>query len=266
MSEITEETVTGPGDWRGVTLVTGTDTDVGKTVATAVLTAALRQAGCRIAVVKPAQTGLAPGEEGADADQVVRLAGLQGAAVHEYVRLPEPLAPTTAARRAGVELPGVTEHARRLAQLAERHDAVVVEGAGGLLVGLDSAGRGLLELADALRCTRVPTRFLVVTRAGLGTLNHSALTCRAIRSRGHDLAGLVIGSLPAAEELARPEHLAIRCNVQELPDVCSAPLLFAVPAGIGDDPDRVQQTARQVPLHHPAPPSWELLTGAGVSA
>lgn len=228
---------------RGVTLITGTDTDVGKTVATAVLAAALERAGVDLALVKPAQTGLAPDEDGGDVELAGELAGLDPQRRHEYVRLPEPLAPTTAARRAGVALPTVAEHARRLQGLLAGHDALLVEGAGGILVGLDGAGDGLLELADALRHRGVPTRFVVVTRAGLGTLNHSALTCRAIRARGHDLAGLIVGSVPPAGQLAGDAGLAERCNLAELPAACDAPVLAVIPAGIGQDAHAVRRTA-----------------------
>ncbi|MBW3085268.1 ATP-dependent dethiobiotin synthetase BioD [Austwickia sp. TVS 96-490-7B] len=235
----------------GVTIVTGTDTDVGKTVFTAVLAAALIGNGHDVAVVKPAQTGLEPSEQGSDVDIIGDLAGIDAERRHEYVRLPEPLAPTTAARRAGVALPTVAEHARRIALLAQRHESVLVEGAGGILVGLDSAGHGLLQLADALRGRGVATRFVVVTRAGLGTLNHSALTCRAIRAHGHDLAGLVVGSCPPAESLDSEDHLAERCNLAELADVCAAPLLCCIPQGIGADPTAIRDISDVVPLMTP---------------
>ncbi|WP_116115866.1 dethiobiotin synthase [Austwickia chelonae] len=237
-----------PSLWSGVTIVTGTDTDVGKSVVTAVLAAALHRRGVGLAVVKPAQTGLAPESLDGDVQVVERLAGLPAGVCHEYVRLPEPLAPSTAGRRAGIALPAVTEHARRIADLARAHDSVLVEGAGGVLVGLDDAGRGLLELADALRCRGVPTGFVVVARAGLGTLNHSALTCRAIRGRGHDLSGLVIGAVTDAESLAGPDHLAERCNLEEISEFCDAPILFTVPSGVGASPERVQEAAGGVPL------------------
>lgn len=224
-------------DLDGVTLVTGTDTDVGKTVATAVLAAVLRHRSRDVAVCKPAQTGLASGEPG-DVAVVGRLSGLAPARLHEFVRLPEPLAPTTAGRRAGVRLPSVAEHAARIVALASEHPAVLVEGAGGVLVGLDAAGRGLLALADALADAGVRPRFVVVARAGLGTLNHTALTAGAIRAAGHDLAGVIVGAWPE-----RP-GLAESCNLAVLPDAADAPLLAVLPAGIGDDPARVAELAR----------------------
>ena len=127
-----------------VVVVTGTDTGVGKTVVTAALAVALRLRGLRVAVVKPAQTGVAEDEPG-DLVEVERLGGIKD--VHEFARFPEPLAPATAARRAGMTAPSVREHATRTAALSDR-DVVLIEGAGGLLVELDGDGGTVADLAS----------------------------------------------------------------------------------------------------------------------
>lgn len=186
-------------------MVTGTDTEVGKTVATAAIAAALTAQGQRVLAVKPTQTGLPPGEPG-DADAVARLAGVP---VREFVRLPGPLAPDIAARRAGVALPTVAEHAAALADLAHsgEYDVVLVEGVGGLLVRLDAAGGTLADLAGELGRAGVRAGFAVVVRAGLGTLNHTELTLEALRRRGLDLVGVIIGSTPARPDLATQTNL-----------------------------------------------------------
>ena len=92
--------------------------------------------------------------------------------------------------------------------LAESHDTVIVEGAGGLLVRLDTDGGTLLDLAEALAADVV-----VVVAAGLGTLNHTELTVSALRGRGLEPAGLVVGSWPAVPGLAD------QCNLDDLPRV-----------------------------------------------
>lgn len=195
-----------------ITVVTGTGTGVGKTVATAALAV---RAGPGVIVVKPVQTGVEPAEPG-DADEVRRLAAC---AVIEFVRLPDPLAPDTAARRAGVVLPTVAEHADRIRSLAADH--VIVEGAGGLLVRLDAADGTLLDLAVLLAA-----EVMIVVDAGLGTLNHTELTAAALRARGIEPTGLIIGAWPASPGLAE------ECNLLDLPRVSGVPVLATIPAGV----------------------------------
>ncbi|CAK7282669.1 MULTISPECIES: dethiobiotin synthase [Streptomyces] len=202
-----------------VLVITGTGTEVGKTVTTAALAAAAVAAGRSVAVLKAAQTGVRPDERG-DADEVARLAGAVTA--DELARYPEPLAPGTAARRAGMAPVHPREVAERAAKLATEHDLVLVEGAGGLLVRFDAEGG---TLADAARLLGAPV--LIVATAGLGTLNTTELTARELRRRDLEPAGVVIGSWPADPDLAT------RCNVADLPEVAGAPLLGAVPAGAG---------------------------------
>jgi dethiobiotin synthetase len=200
-----------------IIIVTGTDTGVGKTIATAALAVRAAASGS-VAVVKPAQTGVTPDEPG-DLAEVERLTDL-----HEGVRLRDPLAPTTAARREGVPLPTVEAHAKFIDGLAMTRDTVLVEGAGGLLVGLDEEGRGLVDLA---RYLTTPFTFVVVTRSGLGTLNHTGLTVEALRGRDLPIEGLVIGSWPAEPDLAE------ECNLEDLPAVTGVPVIGRIPAGAG---------------------------------
>ena len=197
-------------------LVGGTDTGVGKTIVTAALASQAKAAGRRVAVVKPAQTGVTEGEPG-DMDEVRRLSGVDD--VHELARYAEPLAPATAAALedgAGITVDEVTAAINAL----EDRDLVIVEGAGGVLVRFSDSGETLIDLAAALRAP-----VLLVARAGLGTLNHSALSVEALLSRGVDCAGLVIGEWPETPDLAA------RANVSDLSSYCGVPLLGRVPEG-----------------------------------
>lgn len=197
-----------------ILLVTGTSTEVGKTVVTAAIAAL---AAGPVAVVKPAQTGVGPGEAG-DLAEVERLAG--PVTTRELARYPDPLAPDTAARRAGLPLLELDVLALAVRSLDDAHATTIVEGAGGLLVRL---GRfTLLELAVALQAPVV-----VVAAAGLGTLNHAELTVAALGARGVFCPGVVVGSWPAEPGLAE------RCNLDDLPVVTGVPLLGVVPAGVG---------------------------------
>lgn len=209
-----------------VIIVTGTGTAVGKTVTTAALVVGLRGQGLRLVVAKPTQTGLLPGEPG-DLQDVCRLAG--EIETHEFVRLPDPLAPDAAARLAGVVLPGVADHAARLMEIAGRDDVdvVLVEGAGGLLVRMDAQGSTIADVGSELSACGAKVGYVVVAAAGLGTLNHSALTAEALRTRGLDCLGFVIGSWP------QDPDLAMRSNLQDLASVTGVQLLGRIPAGAG---------------------------------
>ncbi|MGW5097548.1 dethiobiotin synthase [Streptomyces nodosus] len=202
-----------------ILVITGTGTEVGKTVTTAAVAAVAVAGGRSVAVLKPAQTGVGRDEDG-DAGVVARLSGAVTA--WELGRYPEPLAPATAARRAGMAPVRPQEVAEAAAKLAVEHDLVLVEGAGGLLVRFDDEGG---TLADAAGLLEAPV--LVVAPAGLGTLNATELTARELRRRGLDLTGVVVGSWPT------PADLASRCNLADLPVVAGAPLLGALPAGAG---------------------------------
>lgn len=200
-----------------ILVVTGTNTGVGKTVATAALAVRAAAEGKRVIVVKPAQTGAIDGDS--DAREIHRLTGVD---VQEWTVLQQPLAPDSAARLEGAEIPPVSEYADRLRPLTDAYDLVIVEGAGGLLVRIDAQGGTILDLADL---TSAP--IVVVCAAGLGTLNHTELTVNAIRDRGVSVAGLVIGSMPAEPGLA--EGL----NREDLPRITGVPVIAEIPAGAG---------------------------------
>jgi dethiobiotin synthetase len=202
-----------------ILVVTGTSTGVGKTVVAAALAVQAAATGS-VVVVKPVQTGIGPGaDELGDADVVH---ALTGCAVQEFTCLEDPLAPDTAARRRGVRIPPVSEYADRIRVLAAFHDTVIVEGAGGLLVRLDTEGGTLLDLAAELG-----GEVVVVAAAGLGTLNHAELTVGALRARGIEPSGLVVGSWPAEPGLAET------CNLEDLPRVTGVPVLGCIPEGAG---------------------------------
>ncbi|MCI0688466.1 MAG: dethiobiotin synthase [Sporichthyaceae bacterium] len=214
-----------------VLVVTGTDTGVGKTVVTAALTTLTASRGSSVAVVKPAQTGVPPDGPG-DADEIRRLAG--AGEPHEYARYPDPLSPAAAARRSGLPTLDLARVASRITELAESHRLVLVEGTGGLLVRYDEDGA---TLADLARLLSAPA--LVVVNAGLGTLNHTALTLEALAHHGVPLAGLVIGAWPAEPDLA------CRCNIRDLEMLAARPLSGALPERAGQlHPAEFLATAR----------------------
>ncbi|GAA2902968.1 dethiobiotin synthase [Streptosporangium fragile] len=202
-----------------ILVVTGTDTGVGKTVVTAAVAVLAEERGASVAVVKPAQTGVGEAEPG-DLDDVIRLSGVR--TTFELARYPAALSPAAAARVSGLPPVSLSRAVARIGELAASHRLVVVEGAGGLLVRFDEEGATLADLARALSAP-----VLLVTRAGLGTLNHTALTLEAMAHRGLEPAGVVIGSWPAEPGLAE------RCNVADLEMLAARPLAGALPEGAG---------------------------------
>lgn len=193
-------------------LITGTDTGVGKTVATAALACHARLAGIDVAVCKPVQTGSPEDDDLAD---VGRLSGVTQ--LHGDWRYPEPLAPVAAAHRAGMTLPTRAELVGSIRSVTA--PLTLVEGAGGLLVEI-GAGTTLRDLAAELGAA-----VLVVVAAGLGTLNHTALTLEALAHEGVPCAGLVIGAWPSTPGVAE------RGNREALADL--APVRAVLPARAG---------------------------------
>ncbi|WP_229734830.1 dethiobiotin synthase [Ornithinimicrobium tianjinense] len=239
--------------------MTGTDTDVGKTVVTAALVAALRAHGRSVAVYKPTQTGVSAAGEG-DVDTVARLLGLRvlrhrpsGVAgppgedellVAEGVRLGPPMAPVDAAlleggQSAASALPTLAQHVARVGQLSALVDVVVVEGAGGLLVDLTVAGETVADLAVALGA-----RLVVVTRPALGTLNHTALTLEAALRRGLTDGALVLGSWPPDPG---PLHHANLTRLAELATRSGYAWAYGLQEGLGGrGPAALQAAAVQL--------------------
>jgi dethiobiotin synthetase len=216
-----------------ILLVTGTSTDVGKTVVTAALASLAVQSGKSVAVLKPAQTGVDVDGAG-DLAEIERLTG-GGVTLVELARYPEPLAPDTAARRSGLPLLALDDVVRVARDLDTAHDLTLIEGAGGLLVRLGADGFTARDLAAALAASVV-----LVVASGLGTLNHTALTVEALGAVGVECAGLVIGSWPQQPDLAE------RCNREDLVSVSGVPLLGLMPAGSGSE--NAQEFARTASL------------------
>ncbi|MEO9016916.1 MAG: dethiobiotin synthase [Mycobacterium sp.] len=199
-----------------VLVVTGTGTGIGKTIATAALACHARRAGMDVAVCKPVQTGTVDGDD--DLAEVGRLSGVTELA--GSARYPQPLAPAAAAEQAGMALPTRADMLRLIRGLDRCGRLTLVEGAGGLLVELAAAGITLRDLAGDLGAAA-----LLVVGAGLGTLNHTALTLEALAGQGISCAGLVVGSWPAQPGAVHSSNLEVLRRL--------APVRAVLPAGSG---------------------------------
>lgn len=166
--------------------ITGTDTEVGKTVVTAALAAALRAEGLNIGVWKPVQSGALIGSGATDAERLIRGAGMNELPdVVAPFTFEEPLTPFLAAKHAGVNLTlkGICDAGE---PLIKRYEALLVEGAGGIAAPLTEDAL-MIDLISELR---IPT--LIVARSGLGTVNHTLLTASFLRQRKIPIIGVIM--------------------------------------------------------------------------
>jgi len=184
---------------RGV-FVTGTGTEVGKTVVAALIARTLTGTGARVAVFKPAVTGLDdPGEP--DHELLRRAAGSeQGDEEIAPYRYGPPASPHLAASLAGEEIDPARLRAAA-ASAAEGADQLVCEGVGGLLVPL-AAGYTVRDLAAGLALPLV-----VAASPGLGTINHTLLTLEAARSAGLEVAMVVLTPWPDVPSTVEASNL-----------------------------------------------------------
>jgi dethiobiotin synthase len=183
--------------------VTGTDTDVGKTVVSAWLLSHLDARRIDAYYWKPVQAGVEPET---DAATVSRLAQVPDDRVlpEAYV-LPEGMAPHEAARRAGITI----DMAKLEAPVSDR--LLVVEGAGGMLVPLTDDSF-VIDLAALLH---LPV--ILVARSTLGTINHTLLSLEALRRRGLPLAGIVINGPETPHNRAAIERYGHAEVIAEIP-------------------------------------------------
>ncbi|MHC4662823.1 MAG: dethiobiotin synthase [Planctomycetota bacterium] len=161
--------------------VSGTDTGVGKTVIAAGLAACLKKRGVNVGVMKPITTGVGS----SDAELLVKAAGVRDkkVSVSPY-RLKEPLAPHLASALDNVNI-DLSWLLQLYQEIAKRHEFMIVEGAGGILVPLKMN----FFMADLIKMLELP--LLVVSRPTLGTINHTLLTVRYAQTIGIPVRGMV---------------------------------------------------------------------------
>jgi len=212
--------------------VTGTDTGVGKTVVTAALALLLRERGVNVGVMKPVTSGCVERGDTLVSEDAELLAWAAGVPLDTDCApycLRTPIAPSVAAAREKVRI-DFSRIGEAFEGLKARHDFVLVEGAGGLMVPLS----GGLMVADLVLGLKLP--LLVVARPNLGTINHTVLTCYTAKHLGIEVRGTIINSYPdqpdAAEEYA--PHL--------IDSLAGVPLLGVFPKVAGGDQRTIVET------------------------
>jgi len=178
--------------------ITGTDTGVGKTLVTALLALHLQSRGIDVGIMKPIASGCSRDHGELVSEDARWLCEITGIEDHldliNPIRYEEPLAPIVAARRAGLStaetLMTIMEAYRTL---CSRHEAVLVEGVGGLLVPIAETNGRILTCVDLAEALKLPV--VVVARRGLGTINHTLLTCRINMQPPARVCGMVFSDV-----------------------------------------------------------------------
>ena len=195
--------------------ITGTDTGVGKTRVACALVNALRSRDLDVGVMKPVSAG---GREDA-VDLLAASGDTDDLDTVNPIALAEPLSPNLAAERSGTSI-DVAYILDVYGKLAKKHDWMIVEGAGGLLVPLSNN----YSIANLAKEIGLP--LIIVARAALGTINHTLLTVEAARARGLTIAGVVYNHVhPSSDETSEMESPKIVSRISGVPSLGRIPHL-----------------------------------------
>jgi len=201
--------------------ITGTDTRVGKTFVAVGLLRAFKEMGISVCPMKPVESGCRIRKGELIPEDAVILLNASGAnetidAINPY-RLKHPLAPAVAA-----ELEGVTISKKKIfsacKQLSQKYDITIVEGAGGIMVPIYKK----YLFADLMKDLNFPV--VIVTRPGLGTINHTLLTIEAARNKGLRILGVILNHSAKIKN-----DVSVRSNPDVIERIGSVPLLGIVP-------------------------------------
>jgi dethiobiotin synthetase len=201
--------------------ITGTDTNVGKTMIAAALAWLMRRKGIDVGVMKPFATAQKIFSKRYKSTDAAILA--EAAKVHDSDQeinpffYAMPAAPVVAARIVNQTTPSMAASIKVFHKLASKHDFMIVEGVGGIMVPLTSEE----YVADLARALNLPT--IIVARSKIGTLNHTLLTIKICRDYGLSIQGIIINGMPQRPGIVEKNLASV---IQELSDV---PVLCVIP-------------------------------------
>jgi len=200
--------------------ITGTSTEVGKTVVSAGLAMALKEKGLRVGVMKPVATGCLGGEKNlipADAAFLMEAAQNEYTGLSSPSRFRNPLAPyvASALEKREVNVEAIHE---AYEELRKYYDYVIVEGIGGLMVPL----RNDYFVTDLIRDFKLP--LVIVSSPGLGAINHTLLTVDAAKIRGFDVKGIIFNRTATTNY-----SLAEMTNPKTIYELSGVPVLGSLP-------------------------------------
>ena len=200
--------------------ITGTDTEVGKSVITGGLAAAIKRKGKSVSVLKPVQSGgvVTAGKIiSEDVSFAKKVAGLEFTLeeMNPYC-FETPVTPDLAAKIAGIEI-SIERIVESFKNLAQKSEIILVEGAGGLCVPV--TGSEFL-ISHLIKLFNLPV--IIVVRPGLGTINHTALSVAYIKQLGVELKGIIINGL-------LEEGICEKTNPQYIEQVTGVKILGIIP-------------------------------------
>jgi dethiobiotin synthetase len=200
--------------------ITGTDTEVGKTIVSAGLALCLRDRGIKVGVMKPVATGCYGAEErliSHDAAFLMEAAEDQFPPLHSPARFRNPLSPNVAAMLEKKEV-NVDRILKSFRDLGKHYDYMIVEGIGGIMVPLKKD----YYVANLIRDMKLPV--IVVSHAGLGAINHALLTVDAAMIRGLEIKGIIFNRVAVSNY-----SLAELTNPKVIHDLSGVPILGSLP-------------------------------------
>ncbi|HDY68379.1 hypothetical protein LCGC14_1999910 [marine sediment metagenome] len=195
--------------------VTGSDTGVGKTVVAGAIAAAIKAQGLDVGVMKPISTGASEIDGklvSKDARYLKKIIG--GTDADELVnpiRLKPALAPTMAAAESGIAI-DIDKVWKAFEELKEKHEFMVIEGIGGLMVPVDD------KLLVADMALKMDMALVIASKHSLGAINHTLLTVECAKSRNLRVKGIVINMLKDGKDF-----------VSEIEKYSSVPILGTIP-------------------------------------
>jgi len=204
---------------RGI-FITGTDTGVGKTVIAAGIAGMFKQSGINVGVMKPIQSGAQKNGRrliSLDAEFLIKASGAQDSRdlITPFCAR-QPLAPNIAFRLENKKI-NINRIFDRFNLLSKKHDFMIVEGIGGISVPiLDN-----YLVIDLIKDLGLP--ILIVSRAGLGTINHTLLAAKAAQDKGIKVQGIVINDYPKIPGICEKTNPKVISKISQIPIIGLVP-------------------------------------------